>query len=76
MANYKNLIVTKPDGGTLVEATADAILMATDWTQLPNSGLTSDCVTAFVTYRESIRTIRRANPSSPTWATAPTEEWS
>jgi hypothetical protein len=76
MSNYKNLIVRKPDGSTLVNSTADAILLATDWTQLSDSGLTSDCVAAFATYRESIRTIRKTNPSSPTWATAPTEEWS
>ena len=62
--------------GFLVKSTADTILQATDWTQLPDSGLTSDCVALFKTYRASIRTIRKTNPSSPTWPDAPSEEWS
>ena len=75
MANYKNISLSGPMG-FLVKDTADTILQATDWTQLPDSGLTSDCVALFKTYRASIRTIRRTNPSSPTWPDAPTEEWS
>ena len=75
MANYKNISLSGPMG-FLVKGTADTILQSTDWTQLPDSGLTSDCVAAFKTYRASIRTIRRTNPSSPTWPDAPTEEWS
>ena len=75
MANYKNISLSSPMG-FLVKGTSDTILQATDWTQLPDSGLTSDCVAAFKTYRASIRTIRRTNPSNPTWPDAPTEEWS
>tara|TARA_R100000231_G_scaffold18318_2_gene18699 strand:+ start:2415 stop:2642 length:228 start_codon:yes stop_codon:yes gene_type:complete len=59
-----------------VEETANSILQASDWTQLPDSGLTDNCVALFKTYRASIRTIRRTNPSNPTWPNAPTEEWS
>ena len=62
--------------GTGVTLTATAILNATDWTQIPNNGLTDACVTAFNEYRASIRAIRRTNPSNPTWPDAPTEEWS
>ena len=76
MANYKNITVTFPTGETIVLQTAEELLRRTDWTQLPDSGLTSDCVAAFATYRASIRTIRRTNPSNPTWPDAPTEEWS
>lgn len=76
MANYKNIWVKISDGETLVISTADTILSATDWTQLPDSGLTSDCVAAFATYRASIRTIRQTNPDNPTWPDAPDEEWS
>jgi len=76
MANYKNISIARPDGAALIEDTAEAILKATDWTQLPDSGLTADCVTAFATYRASIRTIRQTNPANPTWPDAPTEEWS
>ena len=58
------------------EQAADRILLKTDWTQLPDSGLTADCVAAFATYRANIRTIRQTNPDNPTWPDAPTEEWS
>jgi hypothetical protein len=75
MANYKNISLSGPMG-FLVKGTADTILQATDWTQLPDSGLTSDCVALFKTYRASIRTIRKTNPDNPTWPDAPTEEWS
>lgn len=77
MANYKNIVFPKfPDTTVNVSDTAEAILQASDWTQLTDSGLTSDCVAAFKTYRASIRAIRRTCPSSPTWPDAPTEEWS
>ena len=76
MANYKNIWVKISDGEVLVISTADTILTATDWTQLPDSGLTADCVAAFATYRASIRTIRQTNPDNPTWPDAPSEEWS
>ena len=77
MANYKNVLLKNfPDTTVLVTDTADYILQASDWTQIPNNGLTADCVTAFNTYRASIRTIRKTNPSNPTWPDAPKEEWS
>ena len=77
MANYKNININDPlDGTPEVVSTAQAILKATDWTQLPDSGLTDACVALFATYRASIRTIRKNNPSNPTWPDAPTEEWS
>ena len=62
-------------------AVAERLLDNTDWTQIPNSGLTSDCVTAFGTYRASLRTIRKnsnagsRDPALETWTTKPTEEW-
>lgn len=73
MANYKNIKIA-PDNNIVF--TADTILKASDWTQLPDSGLTDACVAAFATYRASIRTIRQTNPDNPTWPDAPTEEWS
>tara|TARA_R100001015_G_C4619100_1_gene175723 strand:- start:148 stop:381 length:234 start_codon:yes stop_codon:yes gene_type:complete len=77
MSNYKNIIRINALATTVnIVETADDILQASDWTQLPDSGLTSDCVAAFATYRTSIRTIRKTNPDSPTWPDAPTEEWS
>ncbi len=72
MANYKNISIA-PDSDIVF--TADNILKASDWTQLPDSGLTADCVAAFATYRASIRTIRQTNPDNPTWPDAPSEEW-
>jgi hypothetical protein len=77
MTNYKN--IGSPDPlATDVNAsdTAENILRASDWTQLPDSGLTDACVALFATYRASIRTIRQTNPDNPTWPDAPTEEWS
>ena len=78
MANYKNITRTTDlkTKTTDVVGTADLILKASDWTQLTDSGLTTDCVALFKTYRASIRTIRRTNPSNPTWPDAPTEEYS
>lgn len=78
MANYKNITIHDAPVNGNVDAipTAEAILKATDWTQLPDSGLTDACVTLFATYRASIRTIRQTNPASPTWPDAPAEEWS
>ena len=77
MSNYKNIIRTNALATTVnIVGTADSILQASDWTQLPDSGLTDDCVALFKTYRASIRTIRKTNPSDPTWPDAPTEEWS
>jgi hypothetical protein len=79
MANYKNINMRLPapevdNNGD--RNTAEAILKATDWTQLPDSGLTDACVALFATYRASIRTIRQTTPDNPTWPDAPTEEWS
>lgn len=76
MANYKNLQHHNPNE-TSVDArhTALLILQASDWTQLPDSGLTDACVAAFASYRASIRTIRQTNPDNPTWPNAPSEEW-
>jgi len=78
MANYKNITIhdAPVNGNVDAISTAEAILKATDWTQLPDSRLTADCVTAFATYRASIRTIRQTTPANPTWPDAPTEEWS
>lgn len=76
MANYKNITMTNPDGDLFIANTADALLKATDWTQLPDSGLTDACVALFATYRASIRTIRKTTPANPTWPDAPAEEWS
>jgi len=76
MANYKDILIAKTDGDTIVQNTSHYILKETDWTQLPDSGLTSDCVASFATYRASIRTIRKTNPANPTWPDAPEEEWS
>ena len=76
MANYKNIFLTNPDEDVLITFTAEKLLKATDWTQLPDSGLTDACVALFATYRASIRTIRKTNPSDPTWPDAPAEEWS
>ena len=59
-----------------VTSTTSLILRETDWTQIPNNGLTDSCQTLFTAYRTSIRAIRQSDSASPTWPDAPTEEWS
>lgn len=81
MANYKNIgeQVSPAAVSTIYasnEALSQAILDATDWTQLADSGLTDTCKASFVTYRAAIRTIRQTNPANPTWPDAPTEDFS
>ena len=61
---------------------AQKLLRETDWTQIPNSGLTDACVSAFGTYRDALRVIRKRSNSNisdtalETWPNVPTEEWS
>ena len=61
---------------------AQRLLRETDWTQIPNSGLTDACVSAFGTYRDALRVIRKRSNSNisdtalETWPNVPTEEWS
>jgi len=57
------------------EEKAQGLLNLTDWTQLPDCGLTDVCIANFKSYRESLRTIRRTNPANPTFPTIPSEEW-
>mgnify|MGYP003116652468 CR=1 FL=1 len=63
------------------KAAAQDVLLSTDWTQLPDSGLTSDCVAEFVTYRNAVRTIRRDSNSMKnqisdyTWPSIPKQVW-
>jgi len=77
MANYKNIEYYEPLATEVnARGTADNILKASDWTQIPNNGLTDACVTAFNEYRTAIRIIRQTNPDNPTWPDAPDEEWS
>ena len=74
MSNYKNIIIYDVTGtNVLPDKTANAILQASDWTQIPDNGLTADCVAEFKTYRASIRTIRKTNPANPNWPDAPNE---
>ena len=78
MINIANQIAVAPNA----QIAAHTALAATDWTQFQNSGLTSDCVAAFATYRNAVRVIRRDNdainksPSDYTWPTLPDEVWS
>ena len=77
MIDLANQIVAAPNA----QAAAATALGSTDWTQIPNSGLTNDCVAAFATYRSAVRVIRRdsnatnSQPSDYTWPSVPTEDW-
>lgn len=55
---------------------AQGDLMATDWTVLPDAGLTTECVNAFKTYRATLRGIRTEDNIPDTYPTKPTVEWS
>ena len=70
------------DNAPNAQAAAQIALMQTDWTQLQDCGLTSDCVAAFATYRSAVRVIRRDNdsinksPADYTWPALPDQVWS
>jgi hypothetical protein len=69
------------DNAPNAQAAAQMVLMQTDWTQLSDCNLTSDCVAAFATYRSAVRVIRRdtdainRSPADYTWPSVPTEDW-
>jgi Phage tail assembly chaperone protein len=48
------------------------MLRDTDWTQLPDVGLTSDCKAVFAEKRQELRDVDLDNP---VWPEMPTEEW-
>lgn len=55
---------------------SQVILDETDWTQIPNNGLTEACVVAFKEYRDAIRVIRQSDAPEVEWPTKPQLEWS
>ena len=59
--------------GTLVRATRDQKLTASDWTQMADSPLASDKKTEWATYRQSLRDLPTASgfPHTMTWPTEP-----
>lgn len=62
---------------TVEEAGVEAVarLAATDWTQLPDVGLTTDNVIEWRTHRTALRAIAKSPTANPTWPTEPTEEY-
>lgn len=69
------------DNAPNAQVAAQMALTQTDWTQLPDCNLTSDCVAAFATYRNAVRVIRRdsnsinRSPADYTWPSMPAEDW-
>lgn len=61
------------DAATLVRATRDEKLSASDWTQMADSPLASDKKTEWATYRTSLRDLPSASgfPHTMTWPTEP-----
>ena len=61
------------EAGTSVRAERDQKLTASDWTQMPDSPLTSDKKTEWATYRTSLRDLPSASgfPHTMTWPTEP-----
>lgn len=57
------------------KAEAQSILNDTDWTQIPNNGLTTECVDAFTAYRAAVRVIRQGDMVTVEWPVKPELEW-
>jgi hypothetical protein len=70
-----NPTVTDEQKTATNEANAKALLASSDWTQLPDCGLTDACVASFVTYRASLRGIAISPTADATFPTKPTNEW-
>ena len=74
-------LATRITAAPNAQVAAELGLIVTDWTQIPNSGLTNDCVAVFATYRNAVRVIRRdddavnKSPADYTWPSVPTEDW-
>ncbi len=52
----------------------DALISATDWTQMPDATLTQDKKSEFVLYRKALRDIPQTfdNPNEVVWPSKPT----
>ena len=54
---------------------AQQLLSASDWTQIPNCGLTLACAADYTMYRSQLRAIRITPTPSPEWPVEPTRIW-
>jgi hypothetical protein len=59
--------------GDEIKVKRDALLYASDWTQIPNNPLTTEAQQAWATYRQALRniTLQSGYPFNVTWPTAP-----
>jgi len=56
----------------MVRSHRDALLMRSDWTQIPGAKLNADEVRAWEAYRQALRDVpAQADPLNPTWPTPP-----
>lgn len=61
---------------------AKAILTATDWTSIPDVGISTESnpylvnQAEFIAYRSQIRALAINPVANPVWPTPPTEQWS
>lgn len=62
------------DSSRVVLSQRNAMLLASDWTQLPNNPLTSEQQAAWSTYRQALRdiTTQSGYPFDVIWPTPPT----
>jgi hypothetical protein len=74
-SDYRTLPTEQEELEVEVRANRDALLQASDWTDTTagQSRLTADQITAYATYRQSLRdlTAQQEFPWDPTWPTAP-----
>jgi len=61
------------DAERMLRAQRNAILDATDYTQIPDAPLTAQQVTDYATYRQELRDLpaNTVDPTNPTWPTKP-----
>ena len=58
-----------------LKSQAADLLSASDFSQLPDVGLTSDCVALWKSYRATVRAIHHSPTATATFPTAPTNVW-
>ncbi|AMK09661.1 tail fiber assembly protein [Pseudodesulfovibrio indicus] len=69
--NLSELITT--DAARTVRAERDALLSASDWTQVADAPLTPEQIAAWATYRQALRDVpeQAGFPADVTWPEAP-----
>ena len=70
---YKSTNPFPTDSTVLLRLQRDDLLNQSDWTQVPDSPLTTDKQNEWKTYRQALRDLpaNTSDPANPTWPTQP-----